>query len=92
MIPVSLESNVQELHKFLYGTADYQVSSEVSGISGAIVSRVGQREATDEDTLRSQTYTVAPEDEAQETRGLYRRRWRRQWRPSYRRRDRRRQR
>ena len=67
VIPVSLESNVQELHKFLYGTADYQVSSEVSGISGAIVSRVGQREATDEDTLRSQTYTVAPEDEAQET-------------------------
>ena len=31
------------------------------------ISRVGQREATDEDTLRSQTYTVAPEDEAQET-------------------------
>ena len=43
------------------------MSSEVSGISGAIVSRVGHREATDEDTLRSQTYTVAPEDEAQET-------------------------
>lgn len=67
VIPVSLTSNVQQLHEFLYGTTDYSVSSEVSGISGAIVSRVGQREATDEDTLRNQTYTVAPEDEAQES-------------------------
>lgn len=67
VIPVSLTSNVQQLHEFLYGTTDYTVSSEVSSISGAIVSRVGEREATDDETLRSQTYTVAPEDEAQES-------------------------
>ena len=66
VIPVDLESNVQELHKFLYDKEGYQPSSEVQAISGAIVSRVGQREATDDSTLNSQTYTPTAEDRAQE--------------------------
>ena len=66
VIPVDLESNVQELHKFLYDKEGYQPSSEVQAISGAIVSRVGQREATDDSTLNSQTYTPTAEDKAQE--------------------------
>lgn len=66
VIPVNLESNVQELHKFLYDKEDYTPSSEVKSISSAIVSRVGQREATDDATLNSQTYTPTAEDRAQE--------------------------
>lgn len=66
VIPVDLESNVQELHKFLYDKEGYQPSSEVQAISGAIVSRVGQREATDDSTLNSQIYTPTAEDKAQE--------------------------
>ena len=66
VIPVDLDTNVQELHKFLYDKEGYQPSSEVQAISGAIVSRVGQREATDDSTLNSQTYTPTAEDRAQE--------------------------
>lgn len=66
VIPVSLESNVQKLHEFLYDTKDYKPSSEVSSISSAVVSRVGQREATDDATLNSQTYETTEEDRAQE--------------------------
>lgn len=66
VIPVTLEDNVKKLHEFLYGKSDYAVSSTVQGISGGIVSRIGQREATDDETLNSQTYTTAPEDAAQE--------------------------
>lgn len=66
VIPVTLADNVEKLHEFLYGTTDYAVSSTVQGISGSIVSRIGQREATDDETLNSQTYNTAPEDAAQE--------------------------
>ena len=66
VIPVDLDTNVQELHKFLYDKEGYQPSSEVQAISGAIVSHVGQREATDDSTLNSQTYTPTAEDKAQE--------------------------
>lgn len=66
VIPVDLESNVQQLHEFLYDTTDYTPSSEVSSISAAVVNRVGQRTVTDEATLNSQTYTVTEEDRAQE--------------------------
>lgn len=69
VIPVTLADNVQKLHEFLYGTADYAVSSTVQGISGSIVSRIGQREITDDETLNSQTYTTSPDDVAQETQG-----------------------
>ena len=66
VIPVDLESNVQELHKFLYDKEGYDPSAEVKNISSAIVARVGQREATDDATLNSQTYTPTAEDKAQE--------------------------
>lgn len=66
VIPVDLESNVQELHKFLYDKEGYAPSAEVKNISSAIVARVGQREATDDATLNSQTYTPTAEDRAQE--------------------------
>ncbi len=34
--PITLKTNVQELHKFLYGTEDYEPSSKVVEISGEI--------------------------------------------------------
>ena len=43
-----------------------KVFDEVKNISSAIVARVGQREATDDATLNSQTYTPTAEDRAQE--------------------------
>lgn len=43
IIPVTLESNVQKLHEFLYGTVDYQPSSKVVSISNAIQAEVGSR-------------------------------------------------
>ena len=66
VIPVTLESNVAKLHEFLFGSEEYSVSSTVSGLSSAIVSRVGQRTATDDDTLKQQTYKPTAEDRAQE--------------------------
>ena len=66
VIPVTLEDNVKQLHEFLFGTTDYQVSATVSAISNAVVARVGQREATDYSTLSQQTYTDTAEDKAQE--------------------------
>ena len=56
VIPVTLESNVTQLHQFLYDESAYTPSSEVSRLSGAIKSRVGERKATDDKTLNSQTY------------------------------------
>lgn len=66
VIPVTLDTNVKKLHEFLYDKTDYSPSGEVTNISGAIVARIGDREATDDSTLNTQTYTVAPEDQAQE--------------------------
>lgn len=71
VIPVTLEDNVKQLHDFLYGEKEYQPSSEVVSISAAVVNRVGQREATDESTLHSQTYTESEEDRAQENNSYY---------------------
>ena len=46
VIPVTLESNVEQLHEFLYGTEEnYSVSSNVSNISSKIVAKAGDREA-----------------------------------------------
>ncbi len=42
--PITLKKNVSLLHGFLYGTEDYQPSSKVVSISGAIASLVGNRE------------------------------------------------
>lgn len=62
VIPVTLESNVAELHKFLFDKADYSPSSTVTGLSSAIVTRVGDRSATDDSQLMQQTYTTTEED------------------------------
>lgn len=52
VFPITLKSNVSELHKFLYGTEDYQPSSKVVKISGEIATIVGNRKA---DTTTSNT-------------------------------------
>ena len=63
VIPVTLESNVQQLHEFFFGAeAGYTPSSTVSTISGNIVAKAGDRVAdTDED---SQAIMVQPEDDS----------------------------
>lgn len=66
VIPVTLESNVQKLHEFLYSNEEYTTSADVVSISAAVTERVGTRSATEDSTLNSQTYTAAPEDQAQE--------------------------
>lgn len=66
VIPVTLSDNVSRLHEFLYGEQDYVPSATVQTINDAIVARVGQREATDYDTLSSKTYVDTEEDKAQE--------------------------
>ncbi len=71
VIPVTLADNVQKLHEFLYGTSGYTISSTVQNISGSIVSRIGQRDAMDDEMLNSQTYTTTPEDAAQESGNNY---------------------
>ena len=52
VIPVTLDSNVEQLHKFFYGESDmYTASSAVTSISSKIISKAGDREAdTDEAT------------------------------------------
>lgn len=66
VIPVNLETNVQQLHAFLYGTENYDTSSKVKSISSAVVSRVGERQATDDEVLNNRTYTETKEDLEQE--------------------------
>lgn len=66
VIPVTLESNVQKLHEFFYSNETYTTSADVLSISAAVTERVGNRSATDDSTLNSQTYTTASEDQAQE--------------------------
>lgn len=66
VIPVTLESNVQKLHEFFYSNETYTTSADVLSISAAVTERVGNRSATDDSTLNSQTYTTAQEDQAQE--------------------------
>lgn len=66
VIPVTLKSNVQKLHEFFYSNETYTTSADVLSISAAVTERVGNRSATDDSTLNSQTYTTASEDQAQE--------------------------
>ncbi|MBQ2986146.1 MAG: LCP family protein [Tyzzerella sp.] len=49
VFPITLKSNVSELHAFLFGTEDYQPSSKVVEISGEIAYIVGNRKP-DKDT------------------------------------------
>lgn len=48
VIPVTLESNVVQLHEFLYGEEDYQPSSKVQSISSKLQKKVGKRVADPE--------------------------------------------
>lgn len=41
VIPADLASNVKQLHEFLYGTTDYEVTESVQNISDEIVNRTG---------------------------------------------------
>ena len=41
VVPADLASNVEQLHNFLYGTTDYEVTESVQNISDAIVDRTG---------------------------------------------------
>lgn len=48
VVPCTLESNVKELHAYLFGTQDYQPSATVKEISDEIVSFSGKTEASAE--------------------------------------------
>ena len=67
VIPVTLADNVKQLHEFFYDDTEYTPSATVNTISNQVVARVGQRDATDDSVLNSQTYTVTDEDKAQES-------------------------
>lgn len=71
VIPVTLDSNVVKLHEFLFDRKDYNVSATVANLNSAIISRVGQRTATDDSTLKKQTYTPTKEDREQERQTEY---------------------
>jgi len=66
VIPVTLETNVQELHEFLYGTENYQVSATVSGLSAAIDAEVGSLEAESDDSIYNRMYEDTDDDKQQE--------------------------
>ncbi|MEF9941980.1 MAG: LCP family protein [Lachnospiraceae bacterium] len=56
VVPVTLESNVQKLHEFLYADVAYTPSSKVSEISRSIQTKVGNKKAEDDDALRQKKY------------------------------------
>ena len=47
VFPVALDSNVQQLHEFLYGTTEYQPSKKVQSISSEIEYLVGNSQSVD---------------------------------------------
>lgn len=70
VIPVTLESNVEKLHKFLYGSSiSYTASSTVTSISGQIIGKAGDRQADSQDTLDN--YVAPAEDEWTDPSGSY---------------------
>ncbi len=60
VIPVTLESNVTQLHQFLFGEDGYVPSSVIYSISAGIVSKSGDVEA---DTQEETENYVAPEED-----------------------------
>lgn len=44
VIPIGLEDDVQQLHKYLFDTEEYETSNTVKAISNAIISRTGVTE------------------------------------------------
>ncbi len=70
VIPVTLESNVEMLHKFLYGDSiSYTASSTVSSISSQITGKAGDRQADSQETLDN--YVAPEEDEWTDPTGSY---------------------
>lgn len=67
VIPVTLATNVELLHEFLYDVQEYVPSVDVNEISNKIISRVGQREAIDNEVLDNQIYEPTQEDIDQES-------------------------
>ena len=68
VIPVTMESNVKQLHSFFYGESDnYDVSSTVSGISAKIEKKAGNRDA-DTDRINAGVYATAGRD-------IFRKQW-----------------
>ena len=61
VIPVTMESNVKQLHSFFYGESDnYDVSSTVSGISAKIEKKAGNRDADTDESM--QEFMEQPEE------------------------------
>lgn len=68
VIPLTLTKNVQELHKFLYGTEDYDPSSKVDSISSKIQSEVGNRKPDSETpSTNDPTDTEDPSENDEQT-------------------------
>lgn len=65
VIPVTLESNVVQLHEFLYGEEEYEPSSQVQSISRKIERKVGERVADPETQWESPSDKKKNEDVAQ---------------------------
>ena len=65
VIPVTLESNVVQLHEFLYGEEEYEPSSQVQSISRKIERKVGERVADPETQWESPNDKKKNEDVAQ---------------------------
>lgn len=61
VIPVTMESNVKQLHNFFYGESDnYDVSSTVSDISAKIEKKAGNRDADTDESM--QEFMQQPEE------------------------------
>ena len=59
VIPVTLDKNVEQLHKFFYGEGDtYSPSSTVNTISGKIVAKAGDRQADTDEACSSRMKVI----------------------------------
>ena len=70
VFPLTLKSNVTQLHEFLYGTQNYKPSEQVVKISGALSSLVGDRKADPDSTYKpgnETSETQIPEKQTPET-------------------------
>lgn len=73
VIPIDMESNVSQLHEFLFDEADYQPSKTVQAIHDAIIQKTGVTEnyqsidVEDFNNTAGQTGTVFKDEETTET-------------------------
>ncbi len=91
VIPVTLSSNVTQLHEFLFGTVDYKPSSKVNTISSNIQYLVGQRTPDPNTKYDPSKYTVEdvdresnkkdeePEDEVDKPATKHKHKWSATW-------------